>query len=130
AEALQAVDDEPVVHDLVPHVDRRAELLERLLDDRDRAVDSGAEAAGIGEYDVHRETLVRRLGATASSSSEAVEDQQAGAHRYGAVGDVECRIVPAAPVEQEEIDHVTERHAVPQITHGPPENQCKTGAVK
>ena len=47
--ALQVVDDEPVVHDLVAHVDRRAELRERLLDDRDRAVDAGAEAARIGE---------------------------------------------------------------------------------
>ena len=51
---LQVVDDEPVVDDLVAHVDRRAELRERLLDDRDRAVDAGAEAARIGEQDVHQ----------------------------------------------------------------------------
>jgi hypothetical protein len=31
--------------DLVPHVDRRAEPLERKLDDLDRPVDTGAEAA-------------------------------------------------------------------------------------
>ena len=51
--ALQVVDDELVVHDLVAHVDRRAELRERLLDDRDGAIDAGAEAARIGEQDVH-----------------------------------------------------------------------------
>ena len=49
AEPAQPVDHEPVVHDLVAHVDRRAEQLERPLDDVDRAVDAGAEAAGIGE---------------------------------------------------------------------------------
>ena len=51
---LQVVDDEAVVDDLVAHVDRRAELRERLLDDRDRAVDAGAEAARIGEQHVHQ----------------------------------------------------------------------------
>ena len=50
----QVVDDELVVDDLVPHVDRRAELREGLLDDGDRAVDAGAEAAGIGQDDVHQ----------------------------------------------------------------------------
>ena len=50
----QVVDDELVVHDLVAHVDRRAVALERLLDDGDRAIDAGAEAAGIGEQDVHQ----------------------------------------------------------------------------
>ena len=55
--ALQVVDDEPVVHDLVAHVDRRAVLRERLLDDRDRAVDAGAEAARIGEQDLHQRSF-------------------------------------------------------------------------
>src|SRR6266545_7704402 len=53
AQAFEPVDDELVVHDLVAHVDRRAELLQRLLDDGDRAVDAGAEATRIGENDVH-----------------------------------------------------------------------------
>src|SRR6266566_2542724 len=53
AQAFEPVDDELVVHDFVAHVNRRAELLQRQLDDRDRAVDAGAEAAGIGENDVH-----------------------------------------------------------------------------
>src|SRR2546429_86368 len=49
----QVLDHELVVHDLVPHVDRRAELVERALDDLDRALDPGAEAAGVGEENVH-----------------------------------------------------------------------------
>ena len=57
--ALQVVDDEAVVHDLVPHVDRGAALRERLLDDRDRAVDTGAEAARIGEQHLHQRFTVR-----------------------------------------------------------------------
>ena len=40
------------MHDLVAHVDRRAELRERALDDLDRAIDAGAEAARLGEQDV------------------------------------------------------------------------------
>jgi hypothetical protein len=49
----QVLDHVLVVHDLVAHVDRRAALLERALDDLDRALDAGAETAGIGEQDVH-----------------------------------------------------------------------------
>ena len=37
-----------VVHDLVAHVDRRAELVQGALDDLDRAVDAGAETARLG----------------------------------------------------------------------------------
>jgi hypothetical protein len=46
---LQAVDDELVVDDLVAHVDRRAVALQRQLDDADRPVDAGAEAARGGD---------------------------------------------------------------------------------
>ena len=35
------------------HVDRRAEELDGALDDVDGAVHAGAEAAGIGEQDLH-----------------------------------------------------------------------------
>ena len=48
---LQVVDDVGVVHDLVAHVDRRAEALQRALDDLDGAVDAGAKAARLGEDD-------------------------------------------------------------------------------
>jgi hypothetical protein len=33
--------------DLVPHIDRRAILLDRALDDLDRAHDTGAKPAGL-----------------------------------------------------------------------------------
>ena len=42
---LQALDDVAVVDDLVADIDRRPEFLERQLDDLDRPVDAGAEAA-------------------------------------------------------------------------------------
>jgi hypothetical protein len=47
----QPVHDVAVVHDFVAHVDRGAVHLERHLDDVDRAVDAGAEAAGSGEVE-------------------------------------------------------------------------------
>ena len=53
AALLEVFDHEPVVHDFVAHVDRRAQRFERALDDLDGAIDAGAEAAGIGEDDVH-----------------------------------------------------------------------------
>ena len=52
AHALQPVDDEAVVDDLVADIDGRAEPLERQLDDLDRAVDARAEAARRGDQDV------------------------------------------------------------------------------
>src|SRR3546814_629938 len=60
AALLEVVDHVAVVHDFVAHVDRRAERLDRTLDDLDRAVDAGAEAAGIGEDDVHKYPFYRR----------------------------------------------------------------------
>src|SRR5690606_6642556 len=44
--------------DLVAHVDRRAEALERTLDDLDRTVDSGTEAARLREDRVLRGAAV------------------------------------------------------------------------
>jgi hypothetical protein len=52
AALAQVVDHEAVVHDLVAHVDRRAEDLQRAVDDIDRPVDAGAEAPGIGQLDI------------------------------------------------------------------------------
>ena len=51
AALLERLHDVPVVHDLLADVDRRAVLLERLLDGLDGAVDAGAVAAGRGEQD-------------------------------------------------------------------------------
>jgi hypothetical protein len=49
AQAAEPIDDELIVDDLMAHIDRRAEPLERELDDLDCAVDSGAEAPGGGD---------------------------------------------------------------------------------
>ena len=51
AQLPQPVDDEAVVDDFVADIDRRAEPLERELDDLDRPVDPGAEAARGGDQD-------------------------------------------------------------------------------
>ncbi len=48
---LQVVDDVGVVHDLVPHVDRRAEADQGALDDLDGPIDAGAKAARLGQDD-------------------------------------------------------------------------------
>ncbi|MNV95635.1 hypothetical protein D3C71_1905460 [compost metagenome] len=53
AARAQVFDHELVVHHLVTHVDRRAEDFQSAVDDFDGAVDTGAEAAGIGEFDMH-----------------------------------------------------------------------------
>src|SRR6185437_279509 len=47
----EVVDDVAIVDDLVTHVDRRAEARQRLLDDGDRAIDTGAEPPRAREYD-------------------------------------------------------------------------------
>ena len=46
----QPLDDVPVMHDLVPHVDRGPVFLERPLDDLDRAFDPGAEPTRLGQH--------------------------------------------------------------------------------
>ena len=59
AEFAQAVDDEAVMDDLVPDIDGRAEPLERELDDLDRAVDPGAEAARRRDQDAKGREVCR-----------------------------------------------------------------------
>ena len=62
SQPAQPVDDEAVMDDFVAHIDRRAEALDRQLDDLDGAVDPGAEAARGGDQDFEA-----RLGAGAMS---------------------------------------------------------------
>ena len=52
AHAAKPVDDELVVDDLVPDIDRRTVQLDRLFDDRDCPVNSGAKAARRGNQDM------------------------------------------------------------------------------
>ncbi|MCY1177922.1 hypothetical protein D9M73_182480 [compost metagenome] len=65
ATITQVFHHELVVHDFVAHVDRRAEHVQRAVDDLDRAVNAGAEAAGVGEFDLH-DGISRRAGKIAS----------------------------------------------------------------
>ncbi len=59
----QALDDVPIVDDLVADVDRRPEPLQRLFDDLDRTDDARAEPAGLREDHAHgRDRLVSRIG--------------------------------------------------------------------
>ena len=53
AAVAQVFDHELVVHHFVTDVDRRAEDFQRTVDDLDRSVHTRAEAAGIGEFDLH-----------------------------------------------------------------------------
>src|SRR5262249_7142449 len=110
--ALQVVDDVLVVHDLVAHVDRGAVHRERLLDDADRALDAGAETAGVGEQDFHDRILGFLRGA---GRPKAVEDQQPGPHGNRGIGEVERPEVPAERVKVEEIHDVPESDAIPQV---------------
>ncbi len=49
----QVFHHELVVHHFMPYIDRRAEDFQSTVDDFDGAIDTSAEAAGIGEFDLH-----------------------------------------------------------------------------
>ena len=79
---FQALDHMLVVHDLVAHIDRRAEFLQRPLDDLDGAHDAGAEAARLGEdhfhrqntFPIHKPADLRPLPRTAAMRRNAAAD--------------------------------------------------------
>ena len=48
---LEVVDHKGVVHDFVAHINGRAKLVERALDDLDGAVHAGTKAARLGQQD-------------------------------------------------------------------------------
>ena len=50
---LEAFDDVLVVHDLVPHIDRRAVFLQRALDDLDGAHDASAKSPRLSQDHFH-----------------------------------------------------------------------------
>jgi len=95
-------------------IDRRAEYLERPFDYPDRAVDAGAETAGIGEMNLHVQAapyvgLIARLYAAGAAQPNhrkcaldlglLLRDRRSGArpahdehdcpHRDGGIGDIE-----------------------------------------
>ena len=58
AHSLEPLDDMPVVHNLVADIDRSAELLERPLDNLDRAYDARAKTSRLSHQDTHLEELL------------------------------------------------------------------------
>src|SRR5690606_1625658 len=53
APLAQVFHHELVVHHFVTHVDRRTENFQGAVDDLDGSIDSGAEASGVSELDLH-----------------------------------------------------------------------------
>jgi hypothetical protein len=53
AASAQVFDYEFVVDDFMAHINRRPEDFQGTVDDFDRAVHAGAEATGVGEFDLH-----------------------------------------------------------------------------
>ena len=53
----QVLDDVTVVHDFMAYEYRRAEPVEGAFDNFDRAVDTGAETAWIGEQHLHQRSV-------------------------------------------------------------------------
>ncbi|MNL08466.1 hypothetical protein D3C87_1291890 [compost metagenome] len=60
ATIAQVFDDEFVVDHFVAHIDRRPEDFQGAVDDFDRPVHAGAEATGVGEFDLHAVPRVLR----------------------------------------------------------------------
>ena len=133
----QVVDDEFVVDDFVANVDRRAELRQRLLDDRDGAVDAGAKAAGIGENDVHGQPFYRGRGAglrrklsmisnaapTVIALSATLNAGNGSSH--AATGDGRQEVV-----ERKEIDDLAQGRTIPEVTERAAEDQAQGRAIE
>ena len=80
----QAVDDEAVVDDLVPDINRRAVLLDREFDNADGTVDAGAKAARRGDQQVRERAWTR-----AGRPTRLLARAEGGS--YGAALLKECR---------------------------------------
>src|SRR5690348_294437 len=61
---------------------------------------------------------------------ETVDDKRSGAARDRAVGDVEGRVTPAAPVEEQEVDDVAEHQAIVQIAKRAADDERKSHAIQ
>src|SRR5690606_11346896 len=89
----QVLDHELVVHHFVTHVDRRAEHFQGPIDDLDGAIDAGAEAAGIGEFDLHAGNLGARWRRWGESTPLPAEADQSG--RTSMISTSKLRVLPA-----------------------------------
>ena len=72
--SLQRLDDVPVVHDLLAHVDRGAVALQRLLDGLHRPVDAGAVAARFGQQHPLSAVLIDRTGLGRAHDTDVERD--------------------------------------------------------
>src|SRR6476646_7013343 len=63
-----------------------------------------------------------------SPLAKTVDDQCGGADCDCAVGDVERRKIPAAVMDEQEVDDVTERQAIVQIAERAADDQREAGA--
>ena len=89
AEPAQPLDDVTVVHDLVADIDRSTKELDGALDDLDRPIDTGAEATGIGEQNLHQVVrAARRAGMRGPVSARRVFTAAAVGLSYGAASAV------------------------------------------
>jgi len=88
-----------------------------------------------GDWRARRPSALLGLGA---AHAEAVDDQQGRAHGDRAVGDVERRVAPLAPVEEQEVHDLSDRDPVPQVPQRAAEDQrearrstsgCRPGAA-
>ncbi|MOA16758.1 hypothetical protein D3C78_1369880 [compost metagenome] len=70
AAVAQVFHHELVVHHFVTHIDRRAEDFQRAVDDLDRPVDPRAEAARVGEFDLHARLQAYRAFTSRISTSK------------------------------------------------------------
>src|SRR5487761_2425633 len=61
-------------------------------------------------------------------SFEAIPDQQRSTAGDRRVGQIECGEVGAAPIEIEEVHHITVSDAVNQIAQRPAKNECQRKA--
>jgi hypothetical protein len=125
AQPPQPVDDMTVVHDLVTHIDRGSEELDRALHDVDRAIDTGTEAAGIGEKNIHLNTHL--VGAPALSPCiQEQQDRPDGDRRIRYVK--RWKMMLTAPVGRNEIDYVTDAQPIDHITECAAQNQGQAAA--
>ena len=113
--ARRPVHDVAVVNDLMAHIDRRAEKLDRALDDVDSAIDTRTEATGIGEKDFHLDTHLFR----ASALSPRIQEQQNRSDGDSRIRNVKrWKVMSPAPMGGNEVHHVTDAQPVDDVPEG------------
>ena len=83
-----------VVHDFVTHIDRRAEFLQRPLDDFDGPLHTGAETAGLGQDDADHRQLSPAVRHMARCTRSGNASQAAGWRRLDGCGNANSESRP------------------------------------